>query len=144
MKKAGHTIAHVFDPLHLLKNMRNNLWNNVVSKWNGSEAVKFNLNTLDDLLQLEHDIETRQKFKKLHPTSPFPKDKMDLSPIRFLLSEPLIVGLEEQSRPAAKYLGEYLKHMRFFDRATTDDEMDNDARFSALNNVLAYFKTLGG
>jgi len=151
LKAAGYQTSHIFDPLHLLKNMRNNIWNMVVAinvgeKGQGKEKekwIEFNLNTLDDLLQSENAAE-RQQFKALHPTSPFPKDQMDLAPIRVLLSQPLITALQNHSAECVKQLGEYLHYMRIFDEATTDNGMDNTVRFHNLNAVLTYFRSLKG
>ena len=85
LNQHGYNIVHIFDPLHLLKNMRNNLWKEPLT----SNGITFNLNTLDDLLQ-NINGETRRLFNLLHPDSPFPKDQMDLAPIRGLLKENLI------------------------------------------------------
>jgi len=151
LKGAGHQTSHIFDPLHLLKNMRNNIWNMVVAintgeKGKGKEKekwIEFNLNTLDDLLQSENAA-VRQQFKALHPTSPFPKDQMDLAPIRVLLSQPLVTALQNHGDGPAQQLGEYLHFMRVFDEATTDNTMDNSIRFHNLTSVLAYFSNLNG
>ena len=139
LEKNGWRSAHIFDPLHLLKTMRNNLWNQLISK----ETVEFNLNTLDDLLKSTEAI-TRQLFNKLHPGSPFPKDQMDLAPIRNLLSPELIEALKGRPESHVQKLGEYLHHMRVFDQATTDNAMDNEKRFQDLDQVVDYFKSLKG
>ena len=139
LNEHGYNIVHIFDPLHLLKNMRNNLWKEPLT----SNGITFNLNTLDDLLQ-NINGETRRLFNLLHPDSPFPKDQMDLAPIRGLLKENLIRALKDSEEQSAKKLGEYLHHMRLFDKATTDNDMDNGARFRDLESVVAYFRTLKG
>ena len=119
--------------------MRNNLWNQILSK----DGTEFNLNTLDDLLK-SSEAPTRQLFNKLHPGSPFPKDQMDLAPIRKLLSVDLIVKLRERAEPHEKQLGEYLHNMRVFDQATTGNEVNNEERFSQLDQVVSFFKTVKG
>ena len=139
LKDKGYKSVHIFDPLHLLKTMRNNLWNQILSK----DGIEFNLNTLDDLLK-SSDTPTRQIFNKVHPGSPFPKDQMDLAPIRKLLSPELIEKLRERPEPHVKKFGEYLQNMRIFDLATTDNSMGNEERFSRLRLVVDYFKTLKG
>ena len=139
MTKLKEKSVHIFHPLHLLKTMRNNLWNQLLSK----DGVEFNLNTLDDLLK-STDTPTRQLFNALHLGSPFPKDQMDLAPIRKLLSPELIEKLREKPEPHVKKLGEYLLNMRSFDQATTDNTMNNEERFGQLRQVVEYFKTVKG
>ena len=139
LKEKGYHSVHIFDPLHLLKTMRNNLWNQILSK----DGIEFNLNTLDDLLK-SPDTPTRQLFNNLHPGSPFPKDQMDLAPIRKLLSTELIEKLRERPEAEVKKFGEYLHSMRIFDQATTDNSMNNDERFLQLEGVVNYFKTVKG
>lgn len=133
----GRSVIHVFDPLHLLKNMRNNLLKEPLAVG----GTQFSMNTLDDLLKSTVK-ETRQGYMKLHPTSPFPKDQMDLAPIRTLLREPLIQKLRQDGGEAEKKFGEYIFHMRLFDLATTDNEMNNQKRFLDLEAVVSYFKTV--
>lgn len=140
LKTNGFTIAHIFDPLHLLKSMRNNLWNQILSK----DGTEFNLNTLDDLMRPTAEATTRRLFNSLHPGSPFPKDQMDLAPIRKLLSNELIEKLKERPEPHVQKLGEYLENMRTFDQATVDNEANNDERFLKLSGVVNYFKGLKG
>ena len=140
LEKNGYRSVHIFDPLHLLKSMRNNIWNRLVSK----DQVDFNLNTLDDLLKPSAEAATRRVFNTLHPKSPFPKDQMDLAPIRALLSPVSIEKLKERQEPHVKKFGEYLHHMRLFDLATTDNSMENTQRFRELNQVITYFKSLTG
>ena len=41
-----------------------------------------------------------------------------------------------------KELGDYLHHLRLFDQATTNNEMNNVDRFRDLEQVVTYFKTL--
>jgi len=139
LKEKGHHSVHIFDPLHLLKTMRNNLWNQILS----TDGIEFNLNTLDDLLK-SADAPTRQLFNRLHPGSPFPKDQMDLAPIRKLLSPELIEKLRERPEPHEKKFGEYLHFMRVFDQATTENEMNNEERFNELDKVVGFFKTVKG
>ena len=139
LTKEGWKSVHIFDPLHLLKSMRNNIWNQILSK----DGVEFNLNTLDDLLK-STEGHTRRLFNSLHPGSPFPKDQMDLAPIRKLLSPELIEKLRGRGEQEARHLGEYLHNMRVFDQATTDNVMDNSERFRQLELVVNYFKSLKG
>ena len=54
---------------------------------------------------------------------------MDLAPIRGLLKENLIRALKDSEEQSAKKLGEYLHHMRLFDKATTD----NDGQWSKVS-----------
>ena len=139
LKDSGYNIVHLFDPLHLLKNMRNNIFNRVLTC-----NASFGLNTLDDLLGDLTDKASRQRFTALHPNSPFPRDQMDLAPIRALLKEELVLALQAHSKQCVKELGDYLHHLRLFDLATTNNEMDNSVRFHNLDSVVAYFKTLKG
>ena len=138
LNKNGYHSVHIFDPLHLLKSMRNNLWNQLLVK----ENIEFNLNTLDDLLKPSAEATTRRLFNSLHPGSPFPKDQMDLAPIRKLLSRELIRNLRERPEVHVQKLGEYLYNMRAFDQATTDNAMNNNERFRQLDQVVNYFKSL--
>ena len=83
-------------------------------------------------------------FNKLHPGTPFPKDQMDLAPIRDLLKEDLIKALKEHPEEGPQKLGEYLRHLRLFDQATTDNAMENEKRFNDLDLVVKYFETWEG
>jgi DNA polymerase III epsilon subunit-like protein len=140
LRRHGEKIVHVFDPLHQEKNFRNNLWNKQISS---KDKITFNLTLLDDLLQSSHGP-TRRRFNQLHPSSPFPKDQMDLAPILKLLNPELISALKEREEPAVKAMAEYLQHMCLFHDATTDNEMDNDVRFQSLDRVVKYFQSLSG
>ena len=134
-----YKITHLFDALHLVKNMRNNLWKEPLT----IGTVSFSLNTLDDLLQSKNG-NVRRLFNKLNPASPFPKDQMDLAPIRILLNEDLIKALKENRGKPEQKLGEYLHMMRLFDQATTNNDLNNDKRFADLEAVIIYFKTIKG
>ena len=46
LKKKGFKIVHLFDPLHLVKNMRNNIFGRALT----SSNIEFGLNTLADLI----------------------------------------------------------------------------------------------
>jgi DNA polymerase III epsilon subunit-like protein len=139
LKKKGFKIVHLFDPLHLVKNMRNNIFGRALT----SSNIEFGLNTLADLISSE-DQETRRLFKSLHSGTVFPKDQMDLAPIRKLLSDKLIITLKKYPEEGAQKLGEYLGFMRLFDQSTTDNDMDNNMRISNLKTVITYLKTLRG
>ena len=119
--------------------MRNNIFGRPLT----SNKTEFGLNTLEDLLQSANGG-TRRLFNKLHPGTPFPKDQMDLAPIRDLLKEDLIKALKEHPEEGAQKLGEYLRHLRLFDQATTDNAMENEKRFNDLDLVVKYFETLQG
>ena len=139
LQKKGFKSVHLFDPLHLVKNLRNNIFGRALT----SNKKEFGLNTLADLMTSEEGV-TRRLFNKLHPGPPFPKDQMDLAPIRKLLSEDLINALKENPEESAQKLGEYLGFMRLFDQSTTDNDMDNTLRFTNLQSVVTYLRTLQG
>ena len=80
-----------------------------------SNHASFGLNTRDNLLWDLTDTASRQRLTALHPNSPFPRDQMDLAPIRALLKEELVHALQAHDKQCVKELGDYLHHMRLFD-----------------------------
>ena len=135
LRKNGWNGVHIFDPLHLLKSTRNNLWNQILMR----DGIEFNLNTLDDLLK-STEATTRRLFQSLHPGSPFPKDQMDLAPIRNLLNQALIAQLKEKPEPHVQKFGDYLHNMSLFDLATTDNAMDNEKKVSGFGSSRHVFQ----
>jgi len=138
MDQMQRAYFHIFDPLHILKNLRNTILNKEVKSHRG-EA--FNMHSLNNLRN-SADPNTRRKYRTLLPDSPFPSDLMNLSSVHELLQGPLIEELKKEALPSCQELGKYLENMKMFYFCCTDNHMDHSVRIRHMEEVTKYFGSM--
>jgi len=135
MKKYGN-YNHVFDPLHLIKNLRNALLNCELSE---DGECWFSIHTLNELRDSSQQ-EKRTLFRSLLPDCPIPKDQMDVSILKQLLEPQVHQNLEREGKEE-KALARFLKQAKnLYDGFTCNQ--DDPFRIQKLEEALKYFKTI--
>ena len=135
MKKNHIEVKHVFDYVHLLKNIRNALLRKFPVK-SPTCPTGFSMRDLDNLRK------SSPKFMKLLPSSPFPTDKMDIKYIEELISEDFLDALKTEPGLELKALYEYLSNMKIFNDSFSNIDEPLEKRMNDLLLVQDYFQSI--
>lgn len=139
LEKKFPGVHHFFDPLHLVKNLRNSINESEVTV----DRVTFNLMTLENLRTSPLKA-IRRKYLNVLPESVIPKDTMDMAPIKKILQESVIQMLMTEKDQAPQSLGKYLQSMKFFYDSFSENNTDHQKRFQTLQNVQDFLAKVTG
>eukprot|EP00733_Pompholyxophrys_punicea_P000969 Pompholyxophrys_punicea_v1_NODE_394_length_2057_cov_16.152888.p1 type:complete len:443 gc:universal NODE_394_length_2057_cov_16.152888:385-1713(+) len=143
-QEAGFTkYVHIFDPVHVVKNLRNALLNGSILSPECPQG--FSLQTLGDLRN-SSDADIRKIFREVlpHEHCVYPDDKMNVDNVILVSSEKvtsrlLNLPLEEHK---ARSRGKYLENIRIWYACWNDNEIPLDQKIVKLENVVKYFQSI--
>eukprot|EP00733_Pompholyxophrys_punicea_P001300 Pompholyxophrys_punicea_v1_NODE_606_length_1603_cov_4.664083.p1 type:complete len:205 gc:universal NODE_606_length_1603_cov_4.664083:920-306(-) len=140
LRQAGFTnYHHIFDPVHIIKNLRNVLLNKVVFTPDCLEG--FSLKTLGDLRNSTNDA-IRSKCRELFPHDHdiFPDDKMDVDNVLHLCSPPVTTFLQNlDSNSAKQFRGSIWKKFYIWNESWNNNTRSIGEKIPMLEQVKEYF-----
>lgn len=138
IKKSGKRYFHIFDSLHIIKNLRNALLNTELTE---VDKMFFNIHTLNDL-RGSATPEIRNFYREFLKDCPIPKDQMDVAIIKQLL-QPSIHEKLKTGNQSERALGKYLENVTIYHNifsSTTYKEGD----LEKLKKAGKYFEGILG
>ncbi len=129
MCQSGGNWYHFFDYQHLVKNLRNAIFNEDLRQTDGT------------IVSVDGLMEGRKTYNNIPETCIAVGDRMKWEPVKALLKKQVINTYKKDTRPSVKNVGLYLEQARSYYKNWNDNTIGIESKISALDKALKYFSS---